>query len=230
MDQVEFDKYADHYRDMHARNIAATGEAPEYFHEYKVRYTANYLTSGPPCSHIVDFGSGIGNSIPFFRRYFPDAELICLDVSQKCLDLGRSRFPGNQRDVVITGDHIPLDSGKAELTFSACVFHHIAADQHLRWMKELLRVTVSDGRLAVFEHNPLNPLTAAAVASCPFDKNATLIRGRDLAQSARLAGWRDVRIDYCVFFPAPLSMLRPAERALRRLPLGAQYVLTASKA
>ena len=36
MDEVEFDKFADEYRAMHAANIRITGEDPEYFAEYKV--------------------------------------------------------------------------------------------------------------------------------------------------------------------------------------------------
>ena len=36
MDEVEFDKFADEYRSMHAANIKLSGEDPEYFAEYKV--------------------------------------------------------------------------------------------------------------------------------------------------------------------------------------------------
>ena len=36
MDEVEFDKFADEYRDLHAANIKLSGEDPEYFAEYKV--------------------------------------------------------------------------------------------------------------------------------------------------------------------------------------------------
>ena len=31
MDEVEFDKFADEYRDLHAANIKLSGEDPEYF-------------------------------------------------------------------------------------------------------------------------------------------------------------------------------------------------------
>src|SRR5215469_9766953 len=37
MNPAEFDRVADEYQQLHAANIALTGEAPEYFHEYKVR-------------------------------------------------------------------------------------------------------------------------------------------------------------------------------------------------
>ena len=37
LDEAEFDKFADEYRAIHAHNIRLSGEAPEFFAEYKVR-------------------------------------------------------------------------------------------------------------------------------------------------------------------------------------------------
>ncbi|MBB5503094.1 hypothetical protein [Paraburkholderia sp. MM5384-R2] len=37
MGKAEFDSFADEYLSLHARNIAASGEAPEFFAEYKIR-------------------------------------------------------------------------------------------------------------------------------------------------------------------------------------------------
>ena len=46
MDEVEFDKFADEYRDMHAANIKLSGEDPEYFAEYKIADIAAELERG----------------------------------------------------------------------------------------------------------------------------------------------------------------------------------------
>jgi len=37
MNASEFDKFAEEYRSLHQANIAASGEAPEYFAEYKMK-------------------------------------------------------------------------------------------------------------------------------------------------------------------------------------------------
>ena len=46
MDSAEFDSFADEYYQQHVANIAITGENPEYFHEYKVKFL-----QGCHCSH-----------------------------------------------------------------------------------------------------------------------------------------------------------------------------------
>ncbi len=56
-------------------------------------------------------------------------------------------------------------------------------------LRELHRITRQGGLIAVFEHNPLNPLTVHAVNTCSFDANAKLILARDLARRLRAAGW-----------------------------------------
>ena len=109
-----------------------------------------------------------------------------------------------------------------DVAFSACVFHHIPHEEHAHWLEELRRVVRPGGMVAIFEHNPLNPLTVRAVNTCPFDANARLIRARALKRSLRLAGWRRPALRYHVFFPRRLAALRPLEPLLTWLPLGAQ--------
>lgn len=225
MEVSEFDRFADEYTEMHRRNIAITGENPDYFAEYKIRTlseisgTENFAQKSP----ILDFGSGIGNSIPYFQKYFPSAALMCADVSRRSLDLGRARFPSFGTDVLIEDARIPLPAGTVQLAFSACAFHHIPHGEHGLWLRELRRVVRPGGALVIFEHNPLNPLTVRAVNTCEFDANAELIRARDLSARCRAAGWAEVRIRYHVFFPRMLAALRRGERYLGWLPLGAQY-------
>ena len=68
MDEVEFDKFADEYRAMHAANIRLSGEDPEYFAEYKVvDIVAELRRSRPPREQVLDFGAGVGYSVPFSR-------------------------------------------------------------------------------------------------------------------------------------------------------------------
>jgi len=95
-DKVEFDRFADGYYDQHRGNVAVTGESPEYFAEYNFGKLKQIVErSNISVSRICDFGSGIGNSIPFFRTHFPDASLTSSDVSERSLAFSKQRYPGS---------------------------------------------------------------------------------------------------------------------------------------
>jgi SAM-dependent methyltransferase len=225
---AEFDRFADEYHNMQRRNIAITGEEPAYFSAYKIRLLAAALRErGLQSGRILDFGSGIGNSVPFFRAYLADAALTCVDVSRRSLDLAQARFPGREDYRLIEGERLPVEDGAFGAVFSACVFHHIPAAEHVHWLRALRLAAAPGGMLAVFEHNPLNPLSVRAVNTCPFDENARLIQARVLAARCREAGWGEPRIRYHVFFPRALAGLRGLEPRLGWLPLGAQYSVMA---
>ena len=93
MDEAEFDKFADEYRNLHAANITLSGEDPENFAEYKVIDIASELErEQAPARTALDFGAGVGYSVPFFARHMPATRVTCLDVSRKSLDLGAARL------------------------------------------------------------------------------------------------------------------------------------------
>lgn len=225
MNAPEFDKYAEDYEAMHQASIAFSGCETAYFAEYKIAFAASVARGA---STIVDFGAGIGNSIPHFRHYFPQASLICADTSAESLSMAARRFPGPERMMAVQ-ESLPLADRSSDLTFAACVFHHIEPKRHEYWLSELHRVTDQGGTFVLFEHNPYNPLTQKAVAGCEFDKDAILIRARDMAQTMSKSGWRDIQIRYHVFFPQALAGLRGLEPALGWLPLGGQYSVTARR-
>jgi SAM-dependent methyltransferase len=131
--------------------------------------------------------------------------------------------------MITVGETLPLADRSSDLTFAACVIHHIEPKAHEYWLSELHRVTGRGGTFVVFEHNPYNPLTQKAVAGCEFDKDAILIRARDVAMTMSKSGWRDIRIRYHVFFPQALAGLRGLEPVLGWLPLGGQYSVTARR-
>lgn len=226
MDRAEFDCFADEYEQLHAGNIRVSGETPAYFARYKVQDLARLCAAKPP-ARILDFGAGVGASVPHWREAFSQASLTCLDVSQRSLAIARDRHPGAAEYCVFDGVTIPFAAGSFDVAFAACVFHHIEAARQVPLLRELRRVLAKDGRLFVFEHNPLNPLTRHAVNTCPFDANAVLIGARMLRERLRAAGFGRVSLAYRIFFPRALSALRPLERVLTRLPLGAQYRLCA---
>jgi len=226
----EFDAFADDYGALHAANISLSGEAPDYFHEYKISDARTICSALKiEAKAVLDFGAGVGNSIPWFRKHFAESALTCADVSARSVETARRRFPGNERFAVIDGRSLPFNDAEFDLAFTACVFHHIPHSEHVAWLAELRRVTRPGGALIVFEHNPWNPLTVHAVNTCPFDVDARLIAPPKLRTSVRLSGWRPRGVWHRIFFPHFLKALRPLERFLRAVPLGAQYCLIATR-
>lgn len=230
MKEAEFDKFALEYRNMHASNIAISGESPEYFAAYKIRDLAHELRRAfgqLATPGVLDFGAGVGNSAPYIMKSLPGARLTCADVSAESLAIAQSRFRhGSVAYVKLDGGRLPFADAQFDVAFSACVFHHIAPSEHCLWLGELCRVTKPGGLLMIYEHNPLNPITRAVVRECPFDDNAVLVGARELQSRSQAAGWQDVRARFRVFFPHGLAAARPLERLLVRLPLGAQYYVT----
>src|SRR5258706_765986 len=178
---------------------------------------------------ILDFGSGIGTSIPPFRALFPNAKIVCADVSRQSLDIAQSRFPDAAEYVELNSNRSPFDDETFDLVFPACVFHHIDHAELPVLISEMRRVLKRNGFCFVFEHNPWNPLTVRAVNNCPYDENARLVGSGKMRRLLSAAGFPSPRIVYRVFFPQFLAMLRPLERLLTGLPLGAQYYAVGRK-
>ena len=231
--EQEFDRFAQEYEQLHASVLTASGEGPEFFAAYKPADMRRHLAAAGAAgdvSRLLDFGCGVGGSLPHLRKEFPDAELIGADVSRKSLEIAERRYPGLAKLVALseTGA-MPLPEASVDLVFSACVFHHIPEAEHTRILCDLHRVTKPGGSLFLFEHNPLNPLTRRVVDACAFDENAVLIGASELKRRVLAAGYQHAKICYRIFFPHALNFLRPLEGALTWCPLGAQYYVAARR-
>ena len=225
MDTSEFDKFADEYYAGVAQTTAFSGHDPEYFARYKIEALQRRWRKGgwPPPKTILDFGAGIGASIPYLAEAWPEARLMGLDVSDKSLALARQRYGQVAEFLHYDGSDIPVADGSMDLIFSACVFHHIDPVEHVGILEGLRRKLAPGGKLAIFEHNPVNPVTQYIVASCVFDENAVLVAAGELARRHRKAGFRRIERQFIGFFPGALKSLRPLEPLLGAVPLGAQY-------
>lgn len=232
MDRTEFDKFAEEYRSLHQANIAVSGETPEYFAEYKIKDLKCSVSDDSICldgRRLLDFGAGVGISIPFFRKHFPSVHVTCLDVSVKSLKIGVERFGSCANFIAFDGIRFPFGDTTFDYVFAACVFHHVPSSGHLRLFEEMRRVLKPEGQVMIYEHNPFNPLTVRTVKACPFDENAILIKAQTLKASLVSARFLRPQIRYRVFFPKTFSWLRPLEDRLGWLPMGAQYYVRAKR-
>lgn len=224
MDHSKFDSYAATYNDAHHGSTCIAGEDPDYFAAYKVNYLANHLRkSGARSGDILDFGCGVGNCLTHLVPTFPESSIHGMDVSSASIAISAKNFPTVHTAVV--SDALPLEDNAIDVAIAAGVFHHIPPGHRQQWMNELHRVIRPGGRFYLFEHNPINPVTRKIVRECPFDDDAILLHRGESLSRMKHAGFAGVSANYVMFFPHALNYLRPIERFLAKIPMGAQYVV-----
>jgi 2-polyprenyl-3-methyl-5-hydroxy-6-metoxy-1,4-benzoquinol methylase len=212
---AEFDRHARGYDDMHRASIQASGEDPQYFAVYKQRCLERLLGKdlGRP---ILDFGCGIGNLTSLLVESF--AEVDGFDPSAESVKVAADRAP--RARFYHSMESIPRDKYGAVVV--ANVLHHVPPAERPELLGKLHELLAPGGRVVVFEHNPLNPVTRRAVAACPFDDNAELLWPWEVKGLLRGAGLVEVDLDYIVFFPRLLAAMRGLEPKMGWLPIGAQ--------
>jgi SAM-dependent methyltransferase len=212
-----FDAYAENYDALHAASVAASGEPTEYFAQYKLEWLDRLGLSGDV--PVLDYGCGIGNLTEKLVTRF--SRVHGFDPSQKSLAVARRRAPAAtfyDRENVIPARHF----GAVVLSG---VLHHVPVSERAGLLERIRAALVPGGKLIVFEHNPMNPLTRRAVGHCPFDHDAVLLFPWEAKTLAARAGFSPTVVRYIVFFPKALARLRPLEPKLGWLPIGAQWTL-----
>ncbi len=220
--QAEFDRYANSYDAMHAKSIAASGEGTEYFAIYKQKVLERLLGRGFDKA-VLDFGCGIGNLTRLLVESFPTVHGY--DPSSECVKLARERTP--RAAFFEDTEDLPKDHYGAIVL--ANVLHHVPPPNRPGLVQTIVRALAPQGRLVVFEHNPINPVTRKAVAACPFDEGVELLFPWEVKRLLSGAGLRSIERDYIVFFPRFLAMARGLEPRLGWLPLGAQVCAWGTK-
>lgn len=218
MPAAKFDAYARSYEELHNENLTASGESLEYFAEYKL---ACLKRAGAPLgAPLLDYGCGIGNVTSVLGRAFTDVHGY--DPSSESLRVVQERMPGS----TFYSDSERMPDAHFETAVLSGVLHHVPRAERIPTMQTVRKKLRPSGRVFVFEHNPLNPVTLRAVATCPFDDDADLLFPWQAKRLLRDAGFSDVRVQFIVFFPRPLAFLRRLEPKLGWLPGGAQMLVS----
>jgi SAM-dependent methyltransferase len=229
----EFDHVAADYRHLTSESIAASGEGVDFFAEYKARDLAAWAAHRPggqaAVRSLLDFGCGVGTGLAFLRAQFPGARVHGADPSPRSVALARAVAQDEGDVVAFDGLSLPHADASFDAVFAACVFHHIEPAQRDAALAEIRRVLRPGGFVFIYEHNPANPLTVRAVKACPYDEGVELLPHAELRDRVARAGFAAVESRYRVFFPRALAWLRPLERFLVRLPLGAQYFVAGER-
>lgn len=220
----DFDSYADDYRDIHSKNVEVSGVDSFYFAEMKVKLLQPFEKE--PAIMLLDIGCGDGATEAYIQEYFPLWKVQAIDVSARSIAVAQERNLKNTHFSLYDGYNIPVEEKKIDVIFIAGVLHHVAFKWHTALVREMYRVLKPGGRIYLFEHNPLNPLTRYLVNTCVFDKDAQLLPAgyskRLFTQNKFIVGHRK----FIIFFPRKGWFLKfiSLEKHLGWLPLGGQYM------
>jgi len=220
---VLFDTFASNYERLVTENVRVAGEPSEYFAAYKAAYLARRIAPRAD-SKILDYGCGIGLLSQQLRKALHCAQIDGFDVSRASVEridkelLNQGVFTDNPDQLGRSYDVVVLSN----------VLHHVKPADRENLISESASRLAPGGKLVIFEHNPMNPLTRWAVSQCPFDGDAILLPS---SESRGFFGGRMrlMWLDYIVFFPRWLRWLRRIEPALHWCPLGAQYTVVAER-
>ncbi|MFB3777021.1 MAG: class I SAM-dependent methyltransferase [Bryobacteraceae bacterium] len=221
---VEFDGFAHQYDELlrHPAREMFAGSAG-FFHRRKWEVIER-LRLDVAGAEWLDVGCGRGELLRCgagkVRRATgcdPSAEMLAAAVG---LDVRRQDDPGC----------LPYADASFDLVTAACVFHHLAPPEQATLAREMRRVARAGGLIAIFEHNPFNPLTQWIVRTTPVDRGARLLTAWRARRLLAGAGLRADQTLYYLYLPERFYRCAAGlERALRRIPLGGQWAVTARR-
>ena len=232
---AEFDDYAAEYAgglDNPVKRLL--GSSPDQFIAVKTRWLMRRepaLKSGGLA--VLDYGCGIGSLMRVLVNSGARADFTGCDISTGMLRQVEKRWPASLSPPPTlapqNGARTPFGDGQFDIATVSAVLHHVPVAERPAVYAELGRVLKPGGRLYVFEHNPRNPLVRHVVARTPIDRNAILLDPTEVRHGLLDSARYDLDTDYLMFMPPGLALLRPVDRLLAWLPLGAQYVVAARK-
>jgi ubiquinone/menaquinone biosynthesis C-methylase UbiE len=219
----DFDEFADDYRAIHSQNVQLSGADSYYFAEHKILQLKKDESDGKVA--ILDVGCGDGLTATFVQKHFPSWQTTGIDISGKSIAAAEKRLIKQATFQLFDGNQIPFENDSFDIVFIAAVLHHIEFSHHQNLMQEMYRVLKSGGRLYLFEHNPLNPVTKYLVKTCVFDKDARLLNFNYAKRLLKTVHFKAIKRRFILFFPRKgiFTKLLPIEEKLGWLPLGGQY-------
>jgi SAM-dependent methyltransferase len=226
---AQFDRYAETYSREVEQAISFGCQGVDFYTQRKVEHllTATRPLLGPPEGlAVLDVGCGVGLTD---RLLIPRVRAVHgVDVAECEIEKARLNNPaGHYR--AYDGTTLPYEDDSFDLAFAICVMHHVKPEGWPRFVAEMRRVVRPGGVVAVYEHNPYNPLTRLAVSRCEFDADAVLLSNRTTRQLFRAAGLAPLASQYILFVPFRSRLALRAESLIAWLPLGAQYAVFGRK-
>ena len=221
---AEFDKYSGKYKKLLKDSFPRFFQNIDYYSEYKVNKIFN-LRKKTKTKTILDFGCGVGLSLKFFQKYFPDVILWGYDSSS----LSLKRIINDKNSINLTDSIESIPKNYFDVVFIANTFHHINEIEHEKTLNLLKSLVKPDGLIYIFEHNSLNPVTKIIFSRSDLDKNAKMVPIKRFYELANSCEMKVVLKKYTLFFPQQLSFLKNLEKFISWVPLGTQYLIVMQK-
>jgi SAM-dependent methyltransferase len=221
--RAQFDAYDRNYNEHVNNALSFSGLKVDFFTRVKVDALLELLTTSASSTStlsLIDIGCGIANSHPLLAGRI--SRLVGVDVSSTCVAAAAAANPQNEY-ATFNGLELPYRAATFDAASAVCVFHHVPLAERLPLARDVRRVLRPGGLFAIFEHNPLNPLTRHVVSNCEFDKDAVLLRSRETERLLAEAGFGQISSRFILTVPVKGRILRKFDRLFGRWPLGAQY-------
>jgi SAM-dependent methyltransferase len=227
--QVSFDDYIETYKKEIQESINFIGQDVDFFIELKADLLTGLAEKNLKDTNnikMLDIGSGVGLVDRYLKKRFRNLQGV--DVEAGVVEKAKNNNP----EIVYSlydGVRLPFEDNTFDMTFAVNVVHHVPPQNWQNFVNEMHRVLKPGGIAAVFEHNPVNPLTRIAVARCEFDRDAVLLNHSEIISLFNSSGFEITEDKYIVFFPFKAKLFRGLEKMLSWFPLGAQHYAAGRK-
>ena len=225
---AEFDDFADEYDSTLNQGLAFSGENKDFYARARIEWLSDVLA---PLDlrprRAIDFGCGTGTSTPLLLELLKLDSVLGVDVSDRSIAVATARHGTDRSQFSLLSAHEP--NGDFDLAFCNGVFHHIPLAERAGAVERVFRSLRPGGYWAFWENNPFNPGTQWLMRKLPFDRDAIKVSCFEARRLLSAGGFEMVRTDHLFLFPKFLERLRPLERRVAHLPIGAQYLVLAQK-
>lgn len=218
---------ASEYESLLQQGTRLSGEDRHFFIRGRVADLAAHLPAGFRPRRILDFGCGLGDTSRVLAASFAGAEVVGVDTADAAIAWARAHHALPQVTFALL-DALP-SHGVFDLCYVNGVLHHVVPERRNEVLGTIRNALSPGGRFALFENNPWNPGARMVMHRIPFDRDAVPVSPHEARRLLDANGFRCLATRSLFWFPRVLSALRPLERVLAHVPLGAQYWISASR-
>jgi SAM-dependent methyltransferase/glycosyltransferase involved in cell wall biosynthesis len=221
---VDFIRYAKDYVKVVDRSVSFTGRNSAFYARRKVDILEEIVRpelGSLQGLSLLDVGCGTGTTDQFLARRV--RTLHGVDVSEEMLIQAKNHVP-EAEFTWYEGEMLPFDDETFDIVVAICVLHHVPPSMRPKMVSEMVRVSRPESVVAVFEHNPYNPLTRHAVNGCELDNDAVLLPARETIEMLKESADSEPECRHYLFSPLGGAIGCSLDRHLRKIPLGGQYL------
>ena len=183
--------------------------------------------------NCVDLGCGTAETTEYFTDKFKYT--IGCDYSFGMLKFAYRKTLKRIYLINSLSEVLPLKDKSFDIVVLFNMLHHIDSEEKIiQILKEVYRILKNQGAIAIYEMNPLNPLTRYVVNTNVIDAVVNLDGYKkslypttfykcEAISIMEHCGFKIWRQEYLIFFPRLLSFLAPLERFLTKIPFGGLY-------